>query len=219
MAQSAFWMSLCLAAELFSKFVLHLGYPYDYPMPPRYAIFGDFRSYIGKFARFHSRAFFTGPILTYPAPTASLFKIFLPGAYIHATLPTLRYITVILVVSWIMLAAFHRALVHRGLEPRSAALFCAGLYLTSYPLWFEIHQGNIEFAVWVVLALGVWAHCRCRSYRAAICFGIAGALKLFPFLFVGLLIARKQYKQIVVVLLVATVCTLAGLWLLCPDVP
>ena len=180
-------------------------------------MFGDFRSYVSKFAHFHSRAFFQGAILTYPAPTASLFAILLPGKFTSHHLLTLRYVGAILLTSWVMLVALYRALVRRGLEPRSAVFFCAGLYFTSYPFWFELHQGNIEFAVWIVLTLGLWAHYRDRSYPAAICFGIAGALKLFPLIFVGLLLARKQYRETLVVVLVAAVCTMAGLWFLCPD--
>lgn len=215
--QAAFWMALCLGSEVLLRYALHWGYPYGYPFPPAQAMLGDFRSYMEKFAFFHSRAFFAGPILTYPAPAASLFALFLPGRHGAAFHPVWRYVGTILLASWVMLGTFYRMLRRHGLARRAALGICAGLYLTSYPFWFELHQGNIEFVVWIVLTLGIWAHCTRRSYLAAACFGVAGALKLFPLLFVGLLLARRQLRETAIAALVAAACTVLGLWLLCPD--
>ena len=43
-------------------------------------------------------------------------------------------------------------------------------------------------------------------------------MKLFPMVFVGLLLARQQYRQTVVAVGVFMAATLAGLWLLCPEI-
>ena len=221
LGQTALWTALCAAFELVCRFILHWGFPYDYPFVPRKWIFGDFHDYCTKFFLFHSRAFFGyGPVLTYPAPTVALFKIFLPSSTLqqHYPISTLCFLASIVTSALLMPTFFYRALVLRGLSSRSAALYCSGIFLFSFPFWFELHQANIEFAVWIVLSIGIWAHWTSRSWLASICFGTAAAMKLFPIILLGLLLAKKQYRQMALSLVVAGAVTLAGLWLVCPDI-
>ncbi len=220
--QSAGWTFLCALSELVCKYLLHWGYPYNYPaVPPRFA-FGDLRFFRPKFPFFHSRAFFShGPVLPYPAPTVAIFKIFFPSSspQAHGPLPTMSFVLVMLIASAGMLAILYRALVARGLASRSAGLLSCGLYFFSFPLWFDIHQGNMEFFVWIVLSIALWAHWTSRSWTAATFFGTAVAMKIYPLIFLGLLLGRKQYRQFAFALACAASITLAGLWLVCPDIP
>lgn len=218
--QSAVWTAFCLVTEAICRFVLHWGFPYDYPAVPLWAIFGDFRWFSQKFAHFHSREFFGGTTLMYPAPIAVWYEFFFlkPHSLYHALFVTLRFEAFVILTGLAMLVAVRRALIARGLAPRSAELFLGGVFLLSFPFWFEVHQGNMEFAVWVTLAGGVWAFWTGRSWTAAVLFGIAGAMKLFPFVFIGLFIARKQYRECVVSVISAALATLASLWLVCPDI-
>ena len=221
LVQTAVWTGGCLAAELFCRFILHWGFPYTYPFVPFGAIFCDFHDYCSKFFLFHSRAFYGyGAILTYPAPTVAVFKIFLPYSTLqqHYRVATLSFIAFLVLSSLVMLGFFYRALVARGLSRRSAALYCGGVYLLSFPMWFEFHQGNIEVIVWIILSIGIWAHWTSRSWLASVCFGTAAAMKLFPAILLGLLLAKKQYRQLALALVVAGAVTLAGLWLVCPDI-
>jgi hypothetical protein len=145
-------------------------------------------------------------------------KLFMPNAAVHhRALATAIFLLFILVTSWVMLVAVYRALVARGIARGSAKLLLAGLYLTSFPFWFEFHQANVEVVVWIVLSLGVWAHWTGRSWTAAVCFGAAVAMKLFPLTFLGLLLARKQYRQLALSIAAAALITIASLWLVCPD--
>ncbi len=66
-------------------------------------------------------------------------------------------------------------------------------------------------------ALGVWAFCKRRNYSAAACFGIAGALKIFPFVYVGLLLSKQKYREIIFSGAVAVFTTLVSLWLALED--
>jgi hypothetical protein len=89
---------------------------------------------------------------------------------------------------------------------------------TSYPLWFELKQANMEICSWVLLALGLWTFMRGRGYAAAVCFGIAAAMKLTPFLYLGLFLARRQYRHILVAFLTAVAVTVPSLWLVYPHI-
>jgi hypothetical protein len=216
--QCCLYTALCLGLELVLRSVFGWRFPYDYPADPFPSIFGDFRFVIRNYAHFHSRQFFDGLYLTYPAPALVPDKLFLPAAAVHhRALATAAFLLFILAVSWVMLVAVYRALVERGLTRGSARLLLAGLYLTSFPFWFEFHQANVEVVVWAVLSLGVWAHWTGRSWAAAVCFGCATAMKLFPLVFLGLLVARRQYRQLAVGLGAAVLITAASLWLVCPN--
>jgi len=221
--QSVLWTFLCLGIELLCRFLFHWGYPYNYPAVPPSAIFGDFRYWVAMFAGFHTKAFFnSGKLLMYPASVAVVYKLFLipqPLAKHHGALfATLRFISAILLSSWIMLAGFRRSLIRRGLESRPATFFVLAVYLLSFPFWFEVHQGNMECAVWVLMIVGIWAFWTSRSWVAMACFGLAGALKIFPLVFLGLFLIHKQYRQLVGALLVAGAAAVVSLWLVCPDI-
>ena len=215
------WTAICAAFELVCRFILHWGFPYGSPFVPHLWMFGDFRDYGAKFTLFHSRAFYQhGMVLTYPAPTAAIFKIFLPFSTVHAhyKTPVLCFLAFIALSALVMLGFFYRALVIRGLSRRAAAFYCGGVYVLSFPLWFELHQANIEVAVWIVVSVGIWAHWTSRSWLASIFLGTAAAMKLFPFVLLGLLVARRQYRQLALAITTAVAVTVAGLWLVCPDI-
>jgi hypothetical protein len=111
-----------------------------------------------------------------------------------------------------------RSLVRRGLAPRSTIKFLLATYFLSFPFWFEVHQANLEFVVWIVIIVGLWAFWTDRSYLAAAMFGVAISMKIFPFMYLGLLVARKEFRQAVFALFVTGATTITSLWLVCPDI-
>jgi hypothetical protein len=125
---------------------------------------------------------------------------------------------VLLLTAWIAaVVLFGRLLIRRGMMQRNA-LFVAGIVaLCSYPFFFEFEQANLEWILCLIVGSGIVALLRGRGYTAAACFGIAGSMKYYPLVLVGLLISRKQYKQAAAAAAVTGVCTLIGLWMLCPD--
>jgi hypothetical protein len=204
----------CAAVETVCGRVLHLGYPYTWPLMKWETRFSDFSLYKARFAYFHSAQFFSflGPGYYYPAPLAALHRVFylLPSS-------TGSFLA-LLIATWLgggLLLV--RLLVRRGIGRPMAIGLVAVAAVCSYPFFFEFEQANLEWILCVLVGAGVVAFLRGRGYSAAVCFGIVGSMKIYPLVMVGLLIARRQYRQAVVAVGVCGVSTLAGLWLLCPN--
>ena len=213
--QSALWTGLCLVTELVCGLMLHWSYPYNYPAVPYTAVFGDFRYFVAKFTFLHSKTFFDGPVLSYPAPAVLLYRPFMLG--LHVRLSTAFFIAFVLLTFFCAAVLFRNSLIQRGLAPASALLFVS-FALLSFPFWFELHQGNIEAVVWIFTSLGLCAFWSGRSWYAAILLGCAVAMKLFPIIFLALFLPKRMYRQFVSAVAVAGIATLASLWILCPDI-
>ena len=205
--------AICVLCEAVSTLLLHLSAPYTSPLLGEY--FPDLKSFAERFQHLHQMTFFTldptRPYM-YPAPMA-LFYAFL----FRLSHPVLGYL--LIMVGGFLVAALMlgRALLRRGLRPTSAGLLLATTLCLSYPLIFLLKQANMEGFVWIILSLGLLLYASGRSYAAASCFGIAGAMKIFPFVFLGLLLSRKQYRQSAWGILVAGVLTVLSLWVVYPQ--
>jgi Glycosyltransferase family 87 len=203
----------CAACEAFAKYVLRLDGAFIYPLKTPNQTAWDFTLFAEQFSHFHHPEFFLVREFPYPAPVAIPYAIFFSYSY------PLRFFYTFILASFalagLMLAL---ALRRRGVSTLQAAVFVVISLILSYPLWFELKQGNIEICVWVVVVLGVWAFCKGKGYTAAACFGIAGSMKLFPFVYLGLLLARRMYRELVVATLAAVSSTLIALWLLGPNI-
>jgi hypothetical protein len=57
-----------------------------------------------------------------------------------------------------------------------------------------------------------------RGYSAAACFGLAASMKIYPVVYLGLLLVRRQYRQIVFGVGVLVVTTMVSLWLVYPSI-
>ena len=205
----------CVAAEAFNKLVLHLPIPFTHLLPFDSFLFTDFVAFSEAITHFGHPAFLnSGYALMYPAPMWVLYKIF----YSYPAHPLLLFLAFILgsfLFSGFLLA---RALYRRGVPLVDAAIFIAVTLAVSYPLWFEIRLANFEICVWVVVTIGVWAFVKDHLYLAALCFGMAGAMKIFPFVYLGLLLSRRKYREIAFAALTAFITTLISLRLLGPDI-
>jgi hypothetical protein len=200
----------CAVSEVYCITVLHWGAPFDYPLKTREQNNLDFRNYLTAFQHFHSPAFFTyTPHFAYPAPVAPMYWIFF-RYHAHPTKFFICFIVASFLVSGLLLG---RALWRRGVPFVADLLFITVCLFLSFPLWFEVKQANIEICVWVIVACGVFTFLRDRSYAAAACFGIAGSMKFFPFVYLGLLLSKRKYREIVFSGAVAVCSTVASLWL------
>ena len=200
----------CALAEIYNRLVLGRHGVYTFPLLSKNETMWDFTIFFPAFQHFHSLRFFNEAFtFMYPAPVGVAFEIFF---LLHRPLLLFgEFIVLSFLVAGILLG---RALLQRGVRPYQVFVFIACSLLLSYPLWFDLKQGNIEICVWVVVSLGVWAFFRGNTYGSAACFGIAGAMKIFPFVYLGLLISRRQYRQAVFAVILATITTLVSLWLL-----
>ena len=206
----------CLLLEFCCSRFLHLGYPFNWPLMPRDVSFWDFEAYFDQFKRLHTAAFFQGTyILMYPAPVALcywLFYAFQP----HATVCFLSFI-----VCSSFLAAYFvvRALMRRNVPPGKAIGVVGLTYILAYPFWFEFKQGNTEIVVWIVVSLGIFAFANKRTWTAAALFGVAGALKFYPLIYLGLLLSKKRYRECAFGCLVAVATIVVSLYALGPSIP
>ena len=205
---------LCASIEAGCRWILHRQYPYTWPLMQPGNPFWDFSLYRPRFNFFHSPQFFTfdGPGYFYPAPLATLHWLLyqLPSS----TCSFLR----LLVTAWIAAALlFGRLLLHRGVALRNVLVMVSIAAVCSYPFFFEFEQANLEWILCVLIGGGIVATLRGRGYTAATCFGIAGSMKYYPLILVGLLITRRQYKEASAAVAVCGVSTLLGLWIVCPN--
>ncbi len=207
----------CFAAELVCAFLLHKDGAYTYALRTRSQNCWDFTLFAGKFAHFGQADFFrVDPEIpfTYPAPVAVAYEAF----FRYKAHPLALFLGFIVAAFGTAAALLARALRRCGMTWVQAAGFCGASVVLSYPLWFELKQGNIEICVWVLVALGLWAFAKGRGYSAAACFGIAGSMKIFPFVYLGLLLARRRYREIAFAGLVAAGSMAASLALVGPGI-
>ncbi len=193
--------------------VLHLHYPYSYPMVPRQFRQLDFTMYAGCFPQLPHFPETCANSTAYPAPALMVYQFFY--LFPHPLLVFMATGVSMFVAAAVLLA---RALVRRGVARRSAYLFTGAALICSYPILFAMDQGNIEVYLWLLLALGVWAYMRGGWMLAATLFGVAASMKFYPAVYLGLLLAKKRYKAFFFGILVVVLATILSLWILGPTI-
>lgn len=206
----------CILAEVFCAIHRHLGTPYDWPLMPNHDPFRDFYLYQPRYHFFHSPEFFRfqGPDYLYPAPVAVVYKFFY--LFPHTTDVFLGALSATFVASLVL---FSRALLRRSLTPLALVQLLSVIVLCSFPFAFEFEQANMEWIIWLLVVSGLWAFLKHRGYTAAVCFGVVGALKLYPLIFIALFLPRRQHRQFALAIMVMLVVTVSSLWLVDPDLP
>ncbi len=204
-----------LAAEVYCRHTPTLNHmPYTHVTLDPSDDYADFRMFLLRFHHFHERDFFSpkwGSDYLYPATVGMLYE---PFFAFHLPFPGQRFMAVV-ALAWLLLSLWlRRVLIARGLSNQSATLFAAIAGLGSYPLYFEFNRANVEIFIWMFAGLGVIAFVKDRPWAAATCFGIAGACKIYPFVYIALLISRKQYKQAAWAIVVGAIFTVFSLWAL-----
>ena len=67
--------------------------------------------------------------------------------------------------------------------------------LTSYPFMFTMERANIEGLLWILVLLGVLSFINNNFLAAGILFAIAASMKLYPAVFLLLLLSVKKYRE------------------------
>jgi hypothetical protein len=175
--------TLALAATALWLIGLFASHTVLFPPGPSYA---DITVYKGRFTLFHTARFFTSRAYSgfaYPAGAAVVY------AALYATPdPLFTYFaaaTAILlaaaVLSWRLLARFSASFL---LLPLTA--------IASFPTVFLLQRANIELLLWLLVAAALLLYWRGVAVAAAVLIGIAGAIKLYPLLLLGLFLRRKR---------------------------
>ena len=221
------WMATALGFAL--AFVVgwlkwHAGqvvYNWDPLSDPR---FGDLLEYPGTYALLHTRAFFFNVVakpwpypmyspVAYPPLSAALMApIYLSGQ------PELMFL--LLAAAWIVTAVIwvRRWMIRAGIDVWTATLFPVTMAAMSFPIARLVHQGNIELLVWMLTATGTWAWARKKDGLAAILWGLAAAMKLFPLVLLALLLPRKRWGAFLLGTMTFVVATVWALWWLGPTI-
>lgn len=206
---------LCVAVEFVCR---HLGryglnqLPYSSPTLVPKDAYADAWLFNKRFYHFHSSSFFApqyGSAYMYPAPLGFFYRLF--RFFPHTTPAVLGFLLLIYLGLGIWL---RYVLIERGLSNRAASLFSVVSVVFSYPLYFEFDRANMEIFVWGFAALGVLCFFRNRPWLAATLIGCAAACKGYPFIFLGLLFARKQYAQVAYSIALAVGINYFSLWAL-----
>lgn len=201
--------------EIVSKAIFHLDWPYTSPLMDDPSI-TDLAFATPLFQHLHTPEFFSpsNPVpFMYPAALAPVFGLLVPLANHPLWLEA-----VLLLLALLAALAFTLRLRRTRLSYLQSGWIVATTVLLSYPLLFELKQGNVELFICLLVGGGVWCFLHERWHTAAVLFGIAGAMKLFPFVYLGLFLAKRRYNVVVTAVITAVVVTLASLRYLDPSI-
>jgi hypothetical protein len=187
-------------------------------------LFGDLMEYPGTYKLLHTAAFFFN-VAGNPWP----YPMFSPVAYppfaaaVMAPMYAFRVPEVVFLgVSGAWLAALvgwvGRGLVRAGIGPVTAGAMPLSLALISFPIERLVHQGNVEMVLWMFTALGVLAFLRGHDDAAAVLWGLAAAMKLFPIVLLILLLPRRKWRAFAVGVATFVGATVWSLWWLGPSI-
>jgi hypothetical protein len=109
-------------------------------------------------------------------------------------------------------------MIARGIGAVTATLFPLTVALVSFPIAGLLQRGNIELFVWIFTALGIWAFLRGRNDAAAVLWGLAAAVKLYPVVLLVLLLPRRRWPAFALGIATFAGVTLASLAWLGPTV-
>jgi hypothetical protein len=175
-------LTAAAAAAILWLLPLATSRPILFPSGPS---FEDVLVYKGRFTLYHSAKFFTSRAFSafaYPAGAAPIYV-----ALYKTPDPVLTYQLFAALTTVAALAA-----AWLFLRRRNATSLFAPLLLLSFPLVFLIQRANIEIVLWIVIALGILAYHRGLAILAAVLFGIAAAVKLYPIFLLGLFLKRRR---------------------------
>jgi hypothetical protein len=188
-------------------------------------LFGDLMEYPGTYQWLHTAAFFfnvSARPVPYPLYSPVAYPPFaakvMAGLYSAAS-PVTRYLEVS--AAWLAIAVWgvRRALMRVGIGGVTATLFPLTLVAISFPIVRLVHEGNMELALWVLTATGVWAYLkdsRGSDDAAAVLWGLAAAMKLYPAILLILLLPRRRWRAFAVGVATFVGATVVSLWWLGP---
>lgn len=192
MAATVALAGISLTYTLICGYLLHLSYPYGFPLFGGLPAFTDFTDFSERYSRFGTERFWQADVpLVYPAPLLAVLGLLFSTPYPFAIYISLYLLTIL--AGGLLLT---RALVARNCSIRLSILFSAIFILTSWPAFFLLSRANIEGVDAFFLAAGVLAMLRGRSYLGAASIGIAGSMKYYPILLMAVLLSKRQCKQI-----------------------
>ncbi len=190
------------------------GQPW-HPLGAPFPFLGDLLENVPTFRLVHTPAFWTGskaPALAYPPFGGLVLWLFYATGH-----PRLLYLALasayLLPACWLV----RRALLERGLAPWTALLFPLTVAAASFPIEGLLQRGNLELVLWTFAGSGVWLFLRGHEHGAAVFWGCAAAIKLYPILLVLLFWQRRRLGPALVCVASFASATAASLLALGPS--
>jgi hypothetical protein len=207
---TAIVLTVCsVSYTYFMSFLVGWKYPYGLPFFQGSPAFWDLLVFQSRFAEFHTERFWGVPAypFTYPAPLALVFGALyaLPGN------PVWWFLGLGVCVILLFADRFSAILVRKGLSPRAATGLVLILIGTNWGIGYLMNRTNIEGVVVILVSSGIICFVKKQFEAAAVLFGIAGAMKIFPFVYMALLLSKRRYKDMVLGIAVSVVATVASL--------
>jgi hypothetical protein len=170
----------------------------------------DLLEFLPVYRLVHTAAFYAGRSrVSYPPFGAVIY-----GVIYWTKHPVAFYRSVAAV--WLATGVWgvRRELNAHGIGGVTATLFPVTLVLVSFPIAGLLQQGNIELFMWILAAVGTWFFLRGHDDAAAVFWGLAAAVKLFPAILLWMLLPRRRWRAFaagVATFAAATVLSLAWL--------
>lgn len=216
-----FWVGVLVLTGLSAAYTIvmtrihHSPHPWGVPLFWGEDAGWDFNIFRDRFLLFRTDGFWMKPgaPLTYPAALGVALGLLYKLAH-----PLQAYFLVCLAGAMAWAFWLIRGLARRGVAWGPATIFVLTVVATSWPLWVLFNTGNLEGLVVIVGSAGLLAFVRRRWWLAAGLFGVAGAMKIFPLLLLGLLLSRRRYREFAGGIVTAIAVTLISLAVLGPSI-
>ena len=206
---------LSLAYTVARAYLFNISAPWGLPLLWGKGFGSDFMTFYPGFSNFGTAEFWSSfdyPF-TYPAPLAIVF-----AALFKLTHPVRTYLLLCIAALTVGIAALANQLVRNQVPATTAWAFTITNAMMAWPILLLFDTANIEGLVAMILIGGVLAILCNHFWLGAVLVGIAGSMKIFPLVLLGILLSKRRYKEFAGALAIAAVVTVLSLHLLGPSI-
>lgn len=151
--------------------------------------------------------------ITYPAPVAVVLGLFYK---LRHPFKTYYAVLILAILAWAIWLA--HGLIRRGLRKDLVIAFALILMTSTWPIAYLLDTANIEGLMAILLATGVLAVLREKTWLGATLIAMAASLKLFPLILLALLLSNRRYKEFAYGCILTLVLIVSSLALLGPNI-
>jgi hypothetical protein len=175
--------------------------------------FNDFTDFDPIDERFHTSTGVKGQ--NYPAPMICVYLLFTRNFH-HPLRGFLLLLGALFAMSGIGVAVIGYLSSYNKWLLALASLLTVGI---GYPFLFVIERGNMEGVIFGLCAGGMLAFFMRRYLVAGIFIALAASMKIFPIVLLGLLLARKRYREFTWSVLLIVPLQILAFWIIGPTIP